>query len=77
MSDCTREFLAGGGNGWASQDFEPFLALRESNKYQLSLIHRQLKVGSANQRHPFSRQRFLLSRNSSGNRKINQWNKEQ
>jgi cold shock protein len=34
------------------------------------LIHKQLKVGSANQRHPFPQQRFFLSRNSSRNRNI-------
>jgi CspA family cold shock protein len=32
--------------------------------YQLSLIHTQLKVGTANQRHPYSPAAILLSRNS-------------
>jgi CspA family cold shock protein len=35
------------------------------------LIHPQLKFGSALQRHPFSRQRFFLSRNSGKSRNIN------
>jgi len=30
-----------------------------SNNYQLSLIDPQLKVGSANQRHPYHPQRFF------------------
>jgi cold shock protein len=39
-----------------------------SNPYQPSLIHPQLKAGSANQRPPFSPAATLLSRNSKGNR---------
>jgi hypothetical protein len=31
------------------------------NRHQLSLIHPQLKVGTANQRHPFSPAAILLS----------------
>ena len=43
---------------------ESFYLFRTSNNYQLSLIHPQLKVGSANQRHPLSPAAILLSRNS-------------
>jgi cold shock protein len=35
--------------------------LATSNYYQLSLIHPQLNVGSANQRHPYHPQRFFLA----------------
>ena len=35
-----------------------------SDGYQLSLIHQQLKVGSANQRYPYHPATTLLSRNS-------------
>jgi hypothetical protein len=38
---------------------ESFSWLRASDLYQLSLILPQLKVGPANQRHPFSPQRFF------------------
>jgi len=33
-----------------------------SNQHRLSLVHSQLKIGSANQRHPFSPAATLLSR---------------
>jgi cold shock protein len=41
-------------------DNESFFWLGTSNGYQLSLIHPQLKVGSANQRHPSSSAATLL-----------------
>ena len=41
--------------------FEVYGSLRQ---HQLSLIHPQLKVGTANQRHPYSPAATLLSRNS-------------
>jgi hypothetical protein len=45
------------------------------NWHQLSLIDPQLKVGTANQRHPFSPAAILLSTSKKGNRSI-KWNKE-
>ena len=53
------------------QDFESFPGTMHPIHYQLSLIHPQLKTGTANQRHPFSPAATLLSRNSNGNRNIN------
>src|ERR1700737_4722078 len=54
------------------QHSESFRALCYSNEYQLSLIHPQLKVGIANQRHPFSPGLFSAEIQN-GNRNIN-WN---
>ena len=42
---------------------ESFSWRPKSNRRQLGLIHQQLKVGPANQRHPLSLAAILLSRN--------------
>jgi len=41
---------------------ESFVGQDASNHYRLSLVHSQLKIGSANQRHLFSPAATLLSR---------------
>ena len=45
--------------GQKKAKFRIVLRLATSNYYQLSLIHPQLNVGSANQRHPYHPQRFF------------------
>jgi hypothetical protein len=41
---------------------ESFVGQAASKDYRLSLVHSQLKIGSANQRHLFSPAATLLSR---------------
>jgi hypothetical protein len=47
-----------------------------ANGYQLSLIHPQLKIGSANQRYPDHPQRFFSAEIQNNRNREHQWNKE-
>jgi hypothetical protein len=47
---------------WPEKNYESWDDKPASNRYRLSLVHSQLKIGSANQRHLFSPAATLLSR---------------